>query len=192
MNKNYIIVKNTSRKDIELSLKNLIHEYTDYKEFNSIRLYKLNSINHTYLLDFEIDPNFEKFSYVVNFMMFPIGPENTSENVIAFYSGHCNIPLANYEYNRLMVFSPRSDTECFHVLVVNNKDEAFKFDWELENNSYKRIDTKLKFIEPIITENPIFIKSYQFQVENKSKTNWIWILMAILIAIGVLYLGFLE
>jgi len=127
---NFILIENVTEPDVEMVLSNLANLYSSTGFTNRIELYKYNRSNHTFLVTFKNDPNFDHFAYFINYMKYPEGFENWKPVVKGFYQIKPAESKKDFKPGDwLQMYISKNDSAYDNVSIVNTADESFLFDF---------------------------------------------------------------
>lgn len=187
MIQNYIVINGIQKVELESALENLVKEYTSYEKFGSLKLLEIDSLNDVYAVRFEKEPDFERFSYVVNFLKYPIGPEYKNADVKGYYSLNEELPINSISNERLMLYIPNDDKSYFNVSVKSESNKSFKFDWDSEEHMFKEFESDITFDEPDLDiSNRQTLSFYGFQKDENPKAGCLGVLIVLIIGTGLI------
>lgn len=130
MTENFIIVENTEERDLEHILMNMANLYADIEFVNGIQLYRKKSNYNSFLILFTNQPDFDRFSYFVNYIKYPEGFESFSPFLRGYFK---TIDIKKtYEFKVgewIMVYVSKNDKEYDNVNLVNDKNENYLYDF---------------------------------------------------------------
>jgi len=130
MQQNHIVIENVSNQIIEDILMNLANLYSDTAYTNDMQLFRKQNSTSSFLVIFTNSPDFERFSYFVNYLRYPEGQDNFSPIVRGYYQTK-DIQNKNdfAKGNWLMVYVSPNDKEFDNVTIVNFENENYLFDF---------------------------------------------------------------
>ena len=128
--KNFIVVQNLKTEVIERVLMNLANLYSNTKFVEGIQLYREKGHTDSFLILFENEPDFERFNYFVNYIVYPEGFNNQNFTTKGYFK--TDQLEKNYEFNIgewLMVFISKTDKEYDNVQIVNRENLNYLYDF---------------------------------------------------------------
>lgn len=123
---NYIIIKNTTATKVEDSVSQMVDLYTDTGFVNSVIINQVDA-GH-FLIEFPNQPDFERFSYFVNYLRYPEGFNNYNPLVYGIWNvlePLDKISAANGE--KLLIYISKFDKEYDNVIVENSKGDTYQY-----------------------------------------------------------------
>lgn len=154
MDDSFIVIDNVEESDLLRALQELSNLYSDTGFTDEIKLFRKKDKYDSFLIQFSNLPDFERFSYFVNFLFYPFDMEKF-EPVLKGYYQTKNIK-ESFEFNTgewLMLFMTKNHTEYDEVSLVNEKNENFNYDF---GGGIKKLDQQLEMFKLI----KIDLKSY--------------------------------
>jgi len=154
MLENFIYIENVKESDIIKALQDLADLYSDTGYTDEIILYRKKDRYDSFSVTFSNLPDFDRFSYFVNYLYLPFDLDDFEPQVRGFYQVK-NI-TQNLEFKTgdwVMLFMTKNHTKSDEVSVVNEKNENYNFDF---GGNAKKINRKLK----------------EFHFENLDLTNY--------------------
>lgn len=128
MQENYIIAENISTHGIEEILRDLANLYSDITYADGIQLYQKKDDSTSFLICFTNPPDFDRFSYFVNYIHYPENGKSTT--VKGFYQVTDIDIKGEFKIgNWVLVFVSKMDEDYDNVLVVNENHEHFLIDF---------------------------------------------------------------
>lgn len=85
---NFIIIKNTSETIVENSVIQLVNLYSETEFVDSVIINRVNS--NYFLIKFPNQPDFENFSYFVNYLRYPEGFDTYNPLVYGIWNMECS------------------------------------------------------------------------------------------------------
>ncbi len=123
-----IIIKNTSRKDIEKSVLDMANIYADTEFVYPVEIYRSTLSGNTFFIKFPNIPDFDRFSYFVNYLEFPINIENYHPKVFGIWKLQEKINGVDFEIGETIgLYLSKKDDEHDNVYMVNSKSKVYKY-----------------------------------------------------------------
>jgi hypothetical protein len=181
MDENYIIWKNLGGADAVAILTDFANEYRDTDTVQGLRLYKIPR-EDAYLILFKEDPDFDIFSFLINYINYPKGYERYGAFIRGYYK--TKLILTGREKisgNRVMVYISKHDTQYDNVFFIDEAGRHFINDFgrgikraEGQGEPYEFIPYDLKDFELNATIAPQ-PKGYRHTANTRKKPWWkIW------------------
>lgn len=182
MEENYIIWSGLIGADAVAILTDFANVYRDTDTVQRLKLYKKSGENNAYLILFTEDPDFDIFSFLINYISYPKGYEGYSAFIRGYYrtksilSGRDKI-----SGNRVMVYISKHDKDYDNVFFTDETGKHFINDFgrgierlERPEEPYEFIPYDLKEYEHMADISPL-PKGY-LHTSNTIKKPWwkIW------------------
>lgn len=162
MIENFIYIQNVKENDILKALQNLANLYADTGYTDEIKLYRKKDLYDSFAVTFTNLPDFDRFSYFVNYLYFPFDLDVYEPKLKGYYMTK-NIK-DNLEFktgNWVMLFMTKDFTDYDEVSLVNENNINYNFNFggrtkklneTLGEYRFKNFDSKdyhpLKDIKP--------------------------------------------
>ena len=130
MNKAFIILKGESFSNIKTALQNLSNLYNDTGYTKGFQLYKHKSKINSFSLQFDNAPDFERFSYFINYINYPEGLDNVEIQVNGYWPINQKLKKIEGEIGEwLMLYISTNDKDYDNVFIVNESNKNYKYDF---------------------------------------------------------------
>ncbi|PIB30622.1 hypothetical protein [Maribacter sp. 4G9] len=130
MNVNYISVKTKNQQDLENILCNFANLYRDAETVNGIELYRKKGEIETFIIRFTHNPDFEIFSFLVNYLVYPMDYLDFKAEVRGFYDSK---DVGKYrklqKSGKFMVYINAKDKQPDNVYLSDENGKAYIFDF---------------------------------------------------------------
>jgi hypothetical protein len=173
MQNNFIYVENVKERDLLKALQDLANLYSETGYTDQIKFYRKKNKYDFFAITFTNLPDFDRFSYFVNYLYLPCDLDKFEPKIKGFYKVE-NI-TDNHEFkikNWVQLFMTKDETEADEVSLVNENNENYNFqfggivtklDKKLETYQFIDLDLNeynlIKDIKPSVTKKPITSKS---------------------------------
>ncbi|WP_117879569.1 hypothetical protein [Aureibaculum luteum] len=148
MQDNYIYVENVKESDLLKALQDLANLYSDTGFTDEINLYRKKDNSDLYSIVFTNLPDFDRFSYFVNYLYLPIELDNFEPKIRGFYQvKNITDDLVFKTGNWIQLFMTKNETGVDEVSVANENNENYNIDF---GGRVKKLNKKLEtyhFIE---------------------------------------------
>lgn len=128
MDVKYIVVEGVTAYNIERILRDLAELYAETGFADGIRLYKNCKKENSFFIRFRKTPDFDRFSYFVNYLVYPAGQKQQTMKVIGY--SKLNLCLKNIKYKKgewIMYYIPSDDTQYDNVDIVTERNLHYRF-----------------------------------------------------------------
>ena len=126
--KNNIIVKNTSRQNIEKSVLDMANLYADTEFVYPIEIYSSTENQNTFLVKFPNIPDFDRFCYFVNYLEFPMDFQDYHPQVFGIWELQKKINDTHFEIGETIgLYISKKDDEHDNVYLINSKKNVYKY-----------------------------------------------------------------
>jgi hypothetical protein len=126
MDENYIIVNSLQEAEAIYILTDFANQYRDIEAVKNIKLYKKNNDAQSFVILFSEQPDFDIFSFLINYINYPAKIKVSRPFVKGYYktksilSGRDKITG-----NRVMVYLSKNDTEYDNVFFTDEAGAHF-------------------------------------------------------------------
>ncbi len=130
MHENFIYIENVKESDLLKALQDLANLYSDTGYTDEIEIYRKKDKYDSFSIIFPKLPDFDRFSYFVNYLYLPFDLDKFEPRVKGYYKVK-NI-TDNLEFKTgdwVILFMTKNDTDLDEVSLVNEKDENYNFDF---------------------------------------------------------------
>lgn len=174
MEQNHIVIDNVSNQNIEDILMNLANLYADTGYTNGIQLYRKQNSTSSFLVCFTNSPDFERFSYFVNYLRYPEGLDNFNPIVRGYYQ--TKDIKNNKDFSKgdwIKVYVSKNGKEFDNVNVVNSENENYIYDFGGKITKLNTIEEQFELSQfDLINYNHIIEISPAKTFENATKPWW--------------------
>lgn len=130
MTENFILLKTERQQQLENILFDLANLYSDTEYVRGMQLFRKKGEIDSFLVRFTNSPDFERFNYFTNYLVYPIDHPDFKPIVRGFY---LTADIKQYpQLNRgrwVMVFVNENDENCDNVYLVNEDNRTFIYDF---------------------------------------------------------------
>ncbi|MBO6880437.1 hypothetical protein [Winogradskyella sp.] len=145
MTQNYILVNTKDQSGLENVLFDLAELYSDTIFAHGIRLYRRKEQTDSFLICFENNPDFNRFSFFTNYIEYPIDRPNFKAKVRGYYQTRdltTDPQLNTGEW--LMLYINPNDEHGDNVYVVNENHQNSIWDFGGRHKKLSRIIEEFK------------------------------------------------
>lgn len=126
--KNTIIIKNSSNKNIEKSVVDLANMYANTRFVDTIEIYQSTENGNTFVIKFPNRPDFERFSYFVNYLAFPMDIKGYHPRVFGIWKLPKKINKIPFEIGETIgLYLSKKEEEYDNVYILNSKNSTYKY-----------------------------------------------------------------
>ena len=126
MDENYIIVKGLQEPEAVYILSDFANQYRDIEAVKNIKLYKKTDDTQSYLILFSEQPDFDIFSFLVNYINYPAKVKVTDPFVRGYFKTRSILSGRDkITGNRVMVYLSKDDTEHDNVFFTDESGANF-------------------------------------------------------------------
>lgn len=151
MKENYIIVENVSAQDIESILTDFANEYPDANPVKGIQLYAKQNDARSFLVGFTNRPDFDIFSFCINYLRYPRGFENFDPYVRGYFRTENLHTGGGFNMGEwVVVYLSENDTEYDNVSVVNENNHTYLYSFtgktkkmDLSEERFERVERNI-------------------------------------------------
>ena len=127
---NYILIDSLEKWDLEKILNDFIKLYSNEKFVEGIKFSQKKDGTNSFLISFTNQPDFEGFSFLVNYLKYPTGFKELDTNPVGFLKGEFlgnKFKLSTGDWN--MIYVSTNDKDYDNVSITTSSNEAFLFDF---------------------------------------------------------------
>lgn len=143
MPENYIIIEKVEESALKLILQNFANLYFDAPCVKGLRVYGNEDRLDSFLIRFKNQPDFERFSFLVNYLCYPEEYEGLQPFVRGFYHNSFIKKRKSYHSGEwLMVYVSAFDQDHDNVHFANDAEQHYAYSFvgrvkRLETNEVK-------------------------------------------------------
>jgi len=159
MDENYIIVKGLQEPEAVYLLSDFANQYRDIEAVKNIKLYKKTDDAQSYLILFSEQPDFDIFSFLVNYINYPAKVKVTDPFVRGYFKARSILSGRDkITGNRVMVYLSKNDTKYENVYFTDEAGAHFINDF---GGGIKRVNRP----EPPFELIPFTLSDYDHVVD---------------------------
>ena len=167
---NYIIVKDILTQEIEEILMELANLYSNTGFTDGMQLYRKKGDDTSFLVCFTNQPDFERFNYFVNYIHYP---KKGKPSVKGFYKVKDIDKKGDYTVgNWVLIYVSKTDKEYDNVIVVNENNENYLYDFGGKITKLKSIEESFHLITVDKENYNNIIDIFPSTFESESKPWW--------------------
>lgn len=125
MNEHFILVNCDQQGKLEQAVMDFCNLYADAKSSEWIRLFRRKGEPNSFLISFTNQPDFDLFSFCVNYLKYPSDLPELKAHVVGFFNTDLDSSHHKKSSGWVKVFIPKNDTEFDNVYFVNNQNQVF-------------------------------------------------------------------
>lgn len=130
MTENHILIKIDQQQVLENVLFDLANLYYDTEYAHGIQLYRKKGVTDSFLIRFTNNPDFERFSYFTNYLVYPIDIKDFKPIVRGFYQTGDIIDFPQLNIGKwVMVYDNEKDKDVDNVFLVTEENKTFIYDF---------------------------------------------------------------
>jgi hypothetical protein len=130
MSYHFIIVKNISLGSIQGILMDMANMYRSTPYVDGIELYSEQEREESYLITFPQQPDLDRFTYFVNYIVYPIDRKWSSPLVTGYFDTAL-VPKSapHLKGKKVMVYVSEDESAADAVYLVTEANDTYKFDF---------------------------------------------------------------
>lgn len=141
----YIVVKNTADQPLEKSVSDMADMYADTGFTSPIALYKTQT--NDYVIRFPNLPDFERFSYFVNYLAYPIDIPDYTPKVFGVWNIQEKIKHIDAAIGATIgLYLSENEEEFDNVYIINSSSKIYKYTFYLKVFEKNEVEVKYETI----------------------------------------------
>jgi hypothetical protein len=131
MTDNYIIIEGFKLDDAAIILTDFSKLYAENEAVQGMRVYLQHNSMDKFLILFKNQPDFDHFSFLVNYLKYPADHDSAGSLITGFYQ--TKDIKSTHEFktgNWVQVYVSKNDREFDNVAIVNNKNETYQYGFD--------------------------------------------------------------